>query len=226
MHSHGGWPRHALDIIPNGIDLDRLGHPSPLDRPSLGLDPDAVVALFAGRIERQKDLPTLLDAARVVARSRPTFRLLLAGEGPDRPALMALTAADPDLSRAVHWLGFRADLPRLMATADILVLPSLWEGMPNVVLEAMSIGLPVVATDVEGSRDLVLPGQTGWLVPPADPTALAIALLDAHDRPDLRNHYGRTARARVRTEFSLDKMVASYESRWASLLGIVPQSRP
>ena len=103
----------------------------------------------------------------------------------------------------------------------MLVLASLWEGMPNVVLEAMAARRAVVATAVEGSEDLVTPGQTGWLVPPRDPPALGQALLEAADRPRLAAAAtARPRRARVEAEFSLERMVAAYERLWAGLLGL------
>ena len=97
-------------------------------------------------------------------------------------------------SERVHWLGPRDDIPGLLKTANVLVLASLWEGMPNVVLEAMAAGRPVIGTAVEGTEDLVIPGQTGWLVPPHDADALYLALIDAANSPERCGRYGRQAR--------------------------------
>jgi glycosyltransferase involved in cell wall biosynthesis len=101
----------------------------------------------------------------------------------------------------------------------VLVHASLWEGMPNAVLEAMAACRPVVATRVEGTEDLVVPGQTGWLVPPHDAAALCQALIAANDSPQIRQHYGEQARRRVGREFSLQATVAAYERLWAGILG-------
>ena len=106
-----------------------------------------------------------------------------------------------------------------MKSADVLVLASLWEGMPNVVLEAMAAGRAVVATAVEGTVELVISGETGWLVPPQDPEALGQALLEAARDPGLCRRLGRNGRARVEAEFSLDRTVAAYDRLWAGLLG-------
>jgi starch synthase (maltosyl-transferring) len=125
----------------------------------------------------------------------------------------------PLLSGRVCWLGQRADIPKLLKTADLLVLASLWEGMPNVVLEAMAAGRAVVATEVEGTRELVVPEQTGWLVPPRDPEALGLALLTAAQDRQLLRLAGSRGRARVESSFSLERTVGSYESLWAALLG-------
>jgi starch synthase (maltosyl-transferring) len=91
--------------------------------------------------------------------------------------------------------------------------------MPNVVLEAMAAGRPVVGTAVEGTEELVIPGRTGWLVPPKAPEMLSAALLAAARAPDLCRAFGQEGRARVETEFSLDRTVAAYEQLWCGLLG-------
>jgi starch synthase (maltosyl-transferring) len=107
----------------------------------------------------------------------------------------------------------------LLKTASVLVHASLWEGMPNVVLEAMAARLPVIGTAIEGTEDLVIPDQTGWLVPPGDPDALASALLEAAESPDRCVRYGEEGRLRVENDFSLDKTVEAYEHLWAGILG-------
>ena len=98
--------------------------------------------------------------------------------------------------------------------------PSLWEGMPNVVLEAMAARRPVIGTTVEGTEDLVVAGQTGWLVPPGDVPALQGALVEAALSPQRCRSYGEAGRLRVEREFSLDATVAAYEELWAGILGL------
>ena len=107
----------------------------------------------------------------------------------------------------VHWLGRRDDVPGLLKSADVLVHASLWEGMPNAVLEAMAARRPVIGTAVEGTEDLVVPGQTGWLVPPRDAAALSRALIEAADSPERCRRYGEAGRLRVEQEFSLETTV-------------------
>ena len=116
---------------------------------------------------------------------RPDWHLALAGDGPDRPWLLEQLAEQPRLRDKIHWLGQRDDVPSLLKTADVLVLASLWEGMPNVVLEAMAARLPVIGTAVEGTEDLVVPGQTGWLVPAGD--------LSPQSSPDRGRRFSRAA---------------------------------
>jgi starch synthase (maltosyl-transferring) len=161
-----------------------------------------------------------LEAAKSVVRAVPNWHLALAGDGPDRERLAAVASAEPPLATHIHWLGRRDDVPSLLKTADVLVLPSLWEGMPNVVLEAMAARRAVVATAVEGTDELVVAGETGWLVPPADPSALASALIEAAAQPDRIREFGAAGRARVEAEFTVARMVCSYEHLWARILGL------
>jgi glycosyltransferase involved in cell wall biosynthesis len=218
----GGLPADRLAVIPNGVDVERFDQAEPLDRATLSVPADAHLALFIGRIDPQKGVSVLLDAAGKLIASRPAWHLAIAGDGPERSRLQSATATVPN----VHWLGRRDDVPPLLKTADLLVLPSLWEGMPNVVLEAMAAGRAVVATAVEGTSELVIAGQTGWLVPAGDPEPLSDALLDAAtDRERLRR-FGEAGRARVAERFTLGQMVERYEQVWAGVLGLeLPESR-
>ena len=146
---------------------------------------------------------------------RPDWHLALAGDGPERAWLLEAIDGRAALRDHVRWLGRRDDVPGLLKSADVLVLASHWEGMPNAVLEAMAARRAVVGTAVEGTEDLVVPGQTGWLVPPRDPAALARALDEAADDPERCRRYGEAGRLRVEREFSLDATVAAYERLWA-----------
>jgi starch synthase (maltosyl-transferring) len=215
-----GIPPGRLTVIPNGVDLAPFDRATPLARASIGVPPDAHLALFIGRLDAQKGLPDLLDAAERVVALRQGWHLALVGDGPERPWLLGRMADRPALAGHVRWLGRRDDVPSLLAAADVLVLASHWEGMPNVVLEAMAARRAVVATAVEGTEELVIPGRSGWLVPPRDVPALADALLDAADSPDRLRRYGEAGRARVEAEFSLDRMASAYQRLWAGLLGL------
>ncbi|MEO6811232.1 MAG: glycosyltransferase [Isosphaeraceae bacterium] len=221
----GRLPIDRLVVIPNGIDPEPFDAVAPLPRESIGVPNDATLALFVGRIDPQKGLPDLLEAARrVVIPARPDWHLALAGDGPSLATLQEFTRASPTLSDRVRWLGRRDDVPSLLKTADVLVLPSHWEGMPNVVLEAMAARLPVVATAVEGSEELVIPGQTGWLVPPKEWESLGAALLDAAIDPERARRFGKAGRARVETDFSIDHVIQSYDELWSIVLGFEPRT--
>lgn len=207
-----------LTVIPNGVDLARIDRARPTPRVSLGLSPSDRLVLFVGRLDPQKGLATLLDAWPRVLAAHPAATLLLVGDGPERPRVDAWIAAHPNAR--VQPIGPREDVPGLLKTADLLVLPSLWEGMPNAVLEAMAAGLPVVATRVEGTDELVLDGQTGWLVPPGDPPSLSAALLAALADPAEARRRGARGRDRAERRFSLDSSVQAYQSLWAAVLGL------
>jgi glycosyltransferase involved in cell wall biosynthesis len=208
-----------LTVIPNGIDPAPFDAAVPVPRAAIGVPDAAHLALCIGRLDVQKGLPDLLEAAEGVILHRPDWHLALAGDGPSRDWLLAQLAERPRLRDNVHWLGRRDDVPGLLKSADVLVHASLWEGMPNAVLEAMAARRPVVGTAVEGTEDLVVPGRTGWLVPPGDVAALRRALIEAADSPEYRRRYGEAGRLRVEQEFSLDRTVAAYEHLWAGILG-------
>jgi glycosyltransferase involved in cell wall biosynthesis len=215
----GGLDSRRLTVIPNGIDPEPFDRACAVPRGDLGIPEQAHLALAVGRLDVQKGIADLLAAAeRVIARCS-SWHLALAGDGPCRAWLLEQVAARPTLGGRIHWLGPRDDIPGLLKAADVLVLASLWEGMPNVVLEAMAASRPVVATAVEGTEELVIPGQTGWLVPPRDPEILSNALLAAARAPDLCQTFGQGGRARVEKEFSLDRTVTAYERLWFGLLG-------
>ena len=208
-----------LTVIPNGIDTASFDGVHAVLRAALGIPENAHFALSVGRLDHQKGLPNLLDAAEQVIVQRPDWHLALVGDGPRRDWLLRQLSDRAPLNSNVHWLGRRDDVPNLLKSADILVHASLWEGMPNSVLEAMAAGLPVVGTAVEGTEDLVVPGQTGWLVPPHDVSALYHALLEAMDASENLRCYGEAGRLRAQREFSLETTVALYEHLWAGILG-------
>jgi starch synthase (maltosyl-transferring) len=217
--SAGGLNPRRLVVIPNGIDPEPFDRAVPASRSELGILEDAFLAVAVGRLDEQKGIPDLLDAAELVVRERPEWHLAIAGDGPLRDWLREQLAARGALAGRVHWLGPRDDVPRLLRAADLMVLASLWEGMPNVVLEAMASGLPVVATAVEGTDELIVSGRTGWLVPPGDSMSLANSLMAAARDPSFARELGRRGRARIAAEFSIDGAVAAYERLWAGLLG-------
>jgi starch synthase (maltosyl-transferring) len=218
--SVAGLDPRRLSVIPNGIDPSGFDNAQAIDRASLGIPEGAVLALFVGRLEYQKGLDTLLAAlALPPVATRRDLHLVIAGDGPEREQMLAAIAANPELSGRARWLGRRADVPNLLATADFLVLPSRWEGMPNIVLEAMAARRAVIATAVEGSEDLVVAGQTGWLVAPGDAPALALALHEAATNPARRLAYGMAGRERVEREFSRRSVIAAYDRLWSRVLG-------
>lgn len=194
-------------VIPNGVlpeaflprEEDRLAV-----RQELGLDEDGVLVSVFGRLTEQKGQKTLLEAAsRLPGRN---LRFMLVGDGEDREMLERF-AQDRGLGDRVIFTGFRSDVPRLLAATDVVVLPSLWEGLPICLLEAMAARRPVVATAVDGSVEVVLPGETGLLVPPEHPQALAEAIAFMVDHPEARSRFGAHGQERVHQRFSLSEML-------------------
>jgi glycosyltransferase involved in cell wall biosynthesis len=208
-----------LTVIPNGIDLGPIDLALATPRPTIGVPEGVHLALSVGRLDAQKGVADLLEAAERVLARRSDWHLAIAGDGPERDHLLRWLKDRPNLNERVHWLGQRDDVAGLLRTADLLVLASRWEGMPNVVLEAMASRRAVVATRVEGTEDLVVPGQTGWLVPPRSPEALNQALLEAAAQPEQCRAFGDAGRRRVEEAFSLDRTIKAYERLWADVLG-------
>ncbi len=201
-------PREKIEVIPNGIDLGRLP-PFALDRrgarSAAGLRRDRRLVAGVGRLDAQKDFPTFLRAAAMIAAEFPDVDFLVVGEGGERAALEAL-ARRLGLGARVVFTGLRHDVPRLLAAVDVLALTSLYEGFPNVLLEAMATGAVAVATDVGGCRELVTSGETGLLVPPRAPAAVAAAVGRVLRDPALARRLATAARQRVEGAFSVDVM--------------------
>jgi glycosyltransferase involved in cell wall biosynthesis len=225
----GAVPRHKIRYIPNGVDTERF-KPNLEDRlkfrKELGVE--GFVWLAVGRFDPPKDYPSMLQAfARVVHKHSNTI-LLIAGDGPLRKTMENL-ARELGIEKRTKFLGIRQDIPQLMNAADAYVMSSSWEGMPNVLLEASATGLPIVATDVGGNREIVLDGVTGFLVPPRNPEALARAMLRIMDLSDEeRKEMGKRARKHIEVKFNLDRVVDLWEILYYELLekkGIVAQKQ-
>jgi L-malate glycosyltransferase len=186
-------------------------------RQELGLRPDGLLVLSVGRLTEQKGHVHLLEAIPGVLEKFPDTVFAIAGDGPFRAELEA-RAQQLGVSKSVHFLGTRSDVPTLLQMAHIFALPSLWEGLPIAMLEAMAAGLPVVATRVEGVEEVIVDGENGLLLPPADPESLKIALLRLLAQPDLRVNLGTAGNTLVQGGFSLDQMGKRYEDLFVSLL--------
>lgn len=206
-------------LIFNGISPDRFE--TAVDtrgvRSDLGLPPKGPVIGGVGRLSEQKGYIYLLRALPEVMAAWPSIRLILVGDGELRQSLEAETAR-LGISEAVRFVGARQDVDRLYHVMDLLVLPSLWEGLPTVVLEAMASGIPVVATDIPGTRDLVQDKRTGWLAPAADPGGLARAILAGLSDADERAEVAHRAAIEVAPHYSLKNIARQYEELYARIL--------
>jgi glycosyltransferase involved in cell wall biosynthesis len=208
---HHGVPRSRLRVILNGVNTEFYG-PGPA-----GLRPNHPVILSVARLVPDKDHDTLIAAFSQVSAVFPQAELWLLGDGPRREAIEALAAQTLPPGRVRFWPG-QPDIRPFLHQACLLVLSSRYEALPNVVLEAMAAGLPVAATRVGGLPELVIPGRTGWLVPPGDAPALAAAMGQALGDADLREALGRTGREIAVADFSLEAMTRRYETVLSSLL--------
>lgn len=225
-----GYPRPRIHYLPNGVELPARGAwlangpaqgqdgPNPLQRDvtsqlearrslaitrsELAASPTAPIAVYTGRLHAKKGLDRLIFAWAQVAKALPTARLWLVGEGEEQRALIELIG-NLGLSGSVVLTGAFDDVEDFLSAADVFVLPSLEEGMSLSLLEAMSWGLPVVATDIAANRAIVNDGKEGRLVPPGDENRLATALIEIMSRPDDAATLGVRARERVGREFSL-----------------------
>jgi glycosyltransferase involved in cell wall biosynthesis len=203
-----GYPAAKISVVPNGRDLSvfRPGGARGRVRKELGLDDSVPLVGVVGRLEPQKGHAVLLDAWPTVRRHVPDARLLVVGDGRLREALEQ-HARELRVADSVIFTGFRADVPRLLDAVDVVALPSLSEGMPLTAIEASAMARPVVATAVDGTPEVIRDGRTGRLVPPADPAALARALLALLRDPESARRMGRAGRDYVLDRFDLDRHV-------------------
>jgi glycosyltransferase involved in cell wall biosynthesis len=213
-----------LAVIPNAVDAAAELDENRAPRSVLGAPPDALAALYVGRLDPQKGVDVLLHAVARAHRVLPHLHLSLAGIGPDQDALVNL-ARQLGVDSRTHFLGWRNDVPALLGAADLFVMPSRWEGMPNALLEAMAAGLPVIATRAQGSTELVRDGETGKLIAIDQPDELADAMVSLGNDPALRRRYGRTGREFAHREFSLERMIGRYLALYDSLLSARPPKK-
>ena len=220
-----GVPRERTVFIPNGVDTSSYRQmPDPAEvRRELGFPEDAFVVGSLGRLHEQKGYAYLIDAAARLTPEYANVHFFIAGYGPLEEALRTRIEA-LGLSSRVRLLGYRRDVMRLLSAMDLFVLPSLWEGMPNALLEAMAAGKPAVATRVDGNVDLVVDGETGLLTPSGDAAALAEAMArflseaSAAGECELAREMGRRARERAQRVFSIKRMVIAYANLYNGLL--------
>ena len=216
-----GVPPARITVVPNSVPPSRGSHGDTLPIPSdLGQGP--MVGMVA-RLQPEKGVTNFLKAAAHVAKEFPQARFVVVGDGPLREELFRL-AEDLRVHERVLFLGFRPDAQALIKMMDVVAVPSVSEGTPLVVLEAMAAGVPVVASSVGGIPDQIRPGHEGILVPPGDPDALARALIKILREPELARRMGEAGRLRAGTEFSHENMVRKVEAIYRDALAGVKSS--
>ncbi len=227
----GADPRRVVTIV-NGVETGHSGEMDPTVRnrirEELGIPGSAPVVGTIGRLHQEKGLDVFLEATAQILSALPDVRFVIVGSGRDRTALES-HAKELGVASKIAFVGERADVKDLLTAMDLFSLSSPEEGMPNVVLEAMAAGLPVVATGVGGTPEVVINGVTGLLVPPGEPGRLAAAVSDILSRRDRMLMMGREGLARVRKDFRIDTMVARtvevYEEQLSDKLGMGKQTR-
>jgi glycosyltransferase involved in cell wall biosynthesis len=221
-----GVPRERLTLLGNGVDLERF-RPQAVPpqeaaqlRESLGCGPDDVLVCVVGRLVWEKGYRELFTAASLLQAEGSPVRFAVVGppdaSKDDRVDEESVRRAERD---GVRFLGFRDDMPLLYAASDVFVLASHREGFPRAAMEAAAMGLPVVATDVRGCRQVVDDGRSGLLVPVRDAAALATAIRALAASPDLRSKMGAAALTKARREFDQSRVVDTTLSVYSRLLG-------
>lgn len=221
-------PEERLRIVRNGIDLSE--YEGPLDSTGLqtefGLNPKTPVVVTVGRIEPWKGQETLIEAAPAVVADCPEVRILVVGapakNKPEYERRLRERVSSLGLQKNVIFTGPRNDVPAILSRSDVLVLPSATpEPFGRTIAEAMAARKPVIATAAGGPLDIVVEGETGYLVPPCDPDALAARVLEVLSDPDRAGRMGQAGRARVEQFFSLERLV----SEMADLFSEVSQGK-
>jgi glycosyltransferase involved in cell wall biosynthesis len=206
-------PGSKVQILRSSVNYDRYENSSRLPPPpEMAHLASRPVILTVARLDEQKGLPTLIEAAAQV----PDATFVLVGEGPERPALQAL-CQKLGLNGRVIFAGFQQDIPAWLGHCSLFVLPSLYEGVPLSLLEAMAAGRPVIASQIPGNREAVTHGETGWLVPPGDAVALAEAIRLLLADSKLAQRLAVAGQARARSEFSSQAMVRQVVQVYTSL---------
>ena len=209
-----GVPEGRISVIRNSARLAAFADPDPALRSRLlghfaGDSGVSRVVVAAGRLSPEKGFDVLAAAAARFLAAAPAVGVVLFGDGPERPRLERM-ARDLGIAGRFVMPGFTRDLDRLVPWADVLALSSFTEGLPNVLLEASAAGVPVVATAVGGTPEVVADRETGYLVPAGDPAALSERVLQLLGDPGLRRRMGDAGRERMRSRFSFEAQAAAY----------------
>lgn len=219
-----GYDASKIAVIRNGVDLSRFTLPAEPRRlrHELGLPPDTPLVAVVSRLNRLKGLEQYLHAAAAIADRYPAVHFLVVGETPPHDTgylgELETLAHRLGIGRRVIFTGLRSDVPQLLASVTIAVMPSLNEALSNALLESMAAGAPVVATRVGGTTEALTDGENGLLVPPGDPGVLASAIARLLDDPALATRLGEAARQTIEQRFSIGRMVEATERLYLNLL--------
>lgn len=220
FYASRGLPREKFTVIPNGIAAPVIEQPISRDAllSELRLPANSRLIGAVGRLWPQKRVKDLIWAADLLKTTRDDTHLLIVGDGPLRSRLVRYRDQS-EIADRVHFLGERNDVPRLMPHFDVLWLASEYEGQSNAILEAMVAGVPVIASDIPGNRDLVCDGETGYLVPLGDRFEFTRRTHWLCDDEGLRTKLGEAGRERARQQFSVAQMIARHAELYRGLMG-------
>lgn len=216
VHDHYGAPARRCVVVYNGVDLTRFAPPVPEDAAASNGSTSRLI-LTVARLVPQKDVSLFIEAAARLRAEYAGVRFAIAGDGPSRPDLERLAQAR-GLEGVVSFLGARSDVPELLRAADVFWLTSAVEGLPNVVLEALASGTPVVTRDVGACREIIRHGATGYLVGARDPEPFVRYTMPLLVDPVRARDMGRAGRAAAEQSFSLTQMVRAMERLYDALL--------
>jgi glycosyltransferase involved in cell wall biosynthesis len=213
-------PAKKITVIQNGCSIERVdpskSHPEGI-RETLGFSKDDLVLIVMARLEPQKGHRVLLEALRLVRTEFPNIRLVCLGTGALQADLSQMTR-DLNLEGIVRFAGFQSNVGDWLAAADIGILPSFYEGLPLTAVETLAAGIPLVATAVDGTPEVVRDGEKGLLVPPGDPVAMAQAIARMARQPELRKKFAHAGRTWVLERFTIQRQIEQtsnlYLSEW------------
>ena len=219
LDRYEGLDAARVDVIYNGVDVGpRLTSPERLAlRETLGFTEHDIVIGTVGRFDPIKNLPMFIESLAAAREQNRRIRGLLVGDGPEFGAVKALLGTH-GLEDAVRLTGFRSDARRLVQCLDLFVLSSFSEGTSMALLEAMASGVPAVVTAVGGNPEIVVAGETGWVVPSGAVAALTSAVLDAAADESLRRDFGRAGRQRFEDNFTFGRMIECYRELYRSMM--------
>lgn len=208
-------PADGVLHVPNSVDMDDFTHvPNPISPPK----GDELWITFVGRLHPQKGILEATPVLKQILKNIPIAKLLFVGDGPLKNKLHTLYSTELNAEQ-VHITGRREDVSAILSASDVFIMPSLWEGMPNALMEAMASGLPVVAFDTHGITELIGPGRPSQCIEVNKyqqfKEAIELLLSDS----DLRRKLGNANRERMRDHFSIDRHVSEHESIYAKLIG-------
>jgi glycosyltransferase involved in cell wall biosynthesis len=217
-----GVKQANLELIPNGVFIPEGEEwDDHALRSELDVDDENHLIISVGRITSQKGHAYLVDAIPEIVKRHPKAVFVFVGEGPLQDDL-AVKAHKLGIEHAARFLGTRDDVYALLSIADVFVLPSISEGMPMALLEAMGMGTAVVATNLEGIADVVVDGQHGLLVPPAEVKSLSVSILRLLDDADLRENISKNGRKLVLERYTVDRMCEAYQRLFLGMFAQEP----